>query len=72
MLSKRNFIMMFTMIIVVLALFLSSVVLKEYYNDYDVNHMAETEALDKKDGFFVNGETDGQVLYFGEEDNGYY
>ena len=72
MLSKRNFIMMFTMIIVVLALFLSSVVLKEYYNDYDVNHMAETEALDKKDGFFVNGETDGQVLYFGEEENGYF
>ena len=72
MLSKRNFIMMFTMIIVVLVLFLSSVVLKEYYNDYDVNHMAETEALDKKDSFFVNGETDGQVLYFGEEDNGYF
>ena len=72
MLSKRSFIMMFTMIIVVLALFLSSVVLKEYYNDYDVNHMAETEALDKKDGFFVNGETDGQVLYFGEEENGYF
>ena len=72
MLSRRNFIMMFTMIIVVLALFLSSVVLKEYYNDYDVNHMAETEALDKKDGFFVNGETDGQVLYFGEEENGYF
>ena len=72
MLSKRNFIMMFTMIIVVLVLFLSSVVLKEYYNDYDVNHMAETEALDKKDGFFVNGETDGQVLYFGEEENGYF
>lgn len=72
MLSKRNFIMMFTMIIVVLALFLSSVVLKEYYNDYDVNHMAETEALEKKDGFFVNGETDGQVLYFGEEENGYF
>lgn len=72
MLSKRNFIMMFTMIIVVLALFLSSVVLKEYYNDYDVNHMAKTEALDKKDSFFVNGETDGQVLYFGQEDNGYF
>lgn len=72
MLSKRNFIMMLTMIIVVLALFLSSVVLKEYYNDYDVNHMAENEALDKKDGFFVNGETDGQVLYFGEEENGYF
>ena len=72
MLSKRNFIMMFTMIIVVLALFLSSVVLKEYYNDYDVNHMAETEALDKKDSFFVNGETDGQALYFGEEENGYF
>ena len=30
MLSKRNFVMMMTMIIVVLVLFLSSVALKEY------------------------------------------
>ena len=33
MLSKRNFVMMMTMIIVVLVLFLSSVALKEYFND---------------------------------------
>ena len=43
MLSKRNLAMMVTMIVVVLVLFLSSVVLKEYFNDYDVNHAAETE-----------------------------
>lgn len=67
MLSKRNFIMMFIMIIVVLILFLSSVVLKEYYNDYDVNHMVNTEAVEKKDTSL----SEGQVLYFGEEDNGY-
>ena len=67
MLSKRNFLMMFIMIIVVLALFLSSVVLKEYYNDYDVNHMANTEIIEKNDNFT----SDGQILCFGEDDNGY-
>lgn len=48
MLSKRNFVMMMTMIIVVLVLFLSSVALKEYFNDYDVNHAAETEIIEKR------------------------
>lgn len=71
MLSKRNFFMMFTMIIVVLALFLSSVVLKEYYNDYDVNHMAEAELIEKKESLGANGEASGRVLCFGAEDNGY-
>ena len=47
MLSKRNLAMMMTMIMVVLVLFLSSEVLKEYYNDYDVNHAAETEIIEK-------------------------
>ena len=47
MLSKRNFAMMITMVVVVLALFLSSVVLKEYFNDYDVNHAADTELIEK-------------------------
>ena len=49
MLSKRNFVMMMTMIIVVLVLFLSSVALKEYFNDYDVNHAAETEIIEQKE-----------------------
>lgn len=71
MLSKRNFLMMFIMIIVVLTLFLSSVVLKEYYNDYDVNHMAETELIEKKETLPTDGKTAEQVICFGEEDNGY-
>lgn len=82
MLSKRNLTMMLMMIIVVLVLFLSSVVLKEYFNDYDVNHAAETELIEKKE---QKSDTDGtgnenpdtvlsgqQVLYIGTEDNGYY
>ena len=40
MLSKRNFAMMMIMNLVVLVLFLFSAVLKEYFNDYDVNHAA--------------------------------
>lgn len=75
MLSKRNLAMMLLMIFVVLVLFLSSVVLKEYYNDYDVNHMATAEVITKIE---QNPDTDGdislkhRVLYFGEESNGYY
>ena len=47
MLSRRNFATMMIMISVILVLFLSSVVLKEYLNDYDVNHSAETEVIDR-------------------------
>lgn len=73
MLSKRNLIMMLTMITVVLAIFLSSVVLKEYYNDYDVNHMANTELIEKKEQSpDPDGEAKEQVVYFGKEDNGYF
>ena len=70
MLSKRNLAMMLTMILVVLVLFLSSVVLKEYFNDYDVNHAAEAEVIQKKeqDASFYGQ----QVLYIGAEDSGYY
>lgn len=70
MLSKRNLAMMMTMILVVLVLFLSSVVLKEYFNDYDVNHAAEAEVIQKKeqDASFYGQ----QVLYIGAEDSGYY
>ena len=81
MLSKRNFAMMM-MMIVVLVLFLSSPVLKEYFNDYDVNHAAETELIDRKEQkSHENGTGDGsqstvsagqEVLYIGTRDNGYH
>ena len=72
MLSKRNFFMMLTMFFVVLALFLSSVVLKEYHNDYDVNHMAELQIIEKKESFGTDDESELQFLYFGQGDNGYF
>ncbi|MDY2593779.1 MAG: DUF2194 domain-containing protein, partial [Oliverpabstia sp.] len=82
MLSKRNFAMMMIMNLVVLVLFLLSAVLKEYFNDYDVNHAAETELIDKIDQKIdVDGNTDTrwdslpadqQVLYIGTMDNSYY
>ena len=78
MLSKRNFAMILTMMIVVLVLFLSSVVLKEYFNDYDVNHAAETEIIEKKgqpsdkEGNPDAVLTGQEILYIGTEDNGYY
>lgn len=43
MLSKRNFGMMMTIILVILILFLSSAVLREYFNDYNENHSADSE-----------------------------
>lgn len=82
MLSKRNLAMMMMMLIIVLVLFLFSVVLREYYNDYDVNHAAGSEMIEKKE---QESDTDTveddsqdaiavqpQVLYIGTEDNGYY
>ena len=82
MLSKRNFAMMMIMNLVVLVLFLFSAVLKEYFNDYDVNHAAETEWIDKTDQKTAeDGNRDTQwdllpakqqVLYIGTMDNSYY
>ena len=82
MLSKRNFAMMMIMNLVVLVLFLFSAVLKEYFNDYDVNHAAETEWIDKTDQKVdAEGNPDTgwnslpakqQVLYMGTMDNNYY
>ena len=45
MLSRRNLVMMLTMFGVVLVLFLSTAVLREYFNDYDVNHAAQEERI---------------------------
>lgn len=69
MLTRRNFFMMITMIAVVLVLFLSSVVLKEYFNDYDVNHWVESEIIEKKEQILSE---EDPVVYIGEQDNGYY
>lgn len=78
MLSKRNFAMMMIMNLVVLVLFLFSAVLKEYFNDYDVNHAAETEMIDKINTDWTEGydpdavSTGQQILYIGAMDNDYY
>lgn len=72
MLSKRNFAMMMTMVLVVLVLFLSSPVLKEFFNDYDVNHAAIQEPIEKKSGDEVDMSAENQVLYIGTRNNGYY
>ena len=80
MLSKRNLAMMMMMCFIVLVLFVSSVVLKEYYNDYDVNHAAEIEPIERKerepDGNVENGNrgtaAERQVVYIGTADNDYY
>ena len=66
---------MMTMVVVVLVLFLSSVVLKEYFNDYDVNHAADTELIEKKEQKSDQQaavQAGQQVLYIGAMDNGYY
>lgn len=82
MLSKRNLAMMMMMCMIVLVLFLSAVVLKEYFNDYDVNHAAKTQLIEKKEQ--TTGIDEGkkelgnsgvpreQIVYVGAVDNGYY
>ena len=70
MLSKRNLAMMMTMFIVVLVLFLSSAVLKEFFNDYDVNHSAEVQLIEKREQDTVPEEQG--IFYIGTEDNGYF
>lgn len=77
MLSKRNFFMMLIMILVVLVLFLSSSVLKEFYNDYDVNHAAETLNIEKiesqaTDSEATDNEANMRLYYFGQDKTGYF
>lgn len=71
MLSKRNLAMMLMMCMIILVLFFSSVVLKEYFNDYDVNHAAKTRLIDKKN-HTADTDEKGEILYIGTKDNGYY
>ena len=70
MLSRRNLVMMLTMFGVVLVLFLSTAVLREYFNDYDVNHAAQEERMPPAPGASaVDGQ---QVVYAGAQDTGLY
>lgn len=61
MLSRRNLVMMLTMFGVVLVLFLSTAVLREYFNDYDVNQWKHLEQVHDEQivavaqAFFRNG-----------------
>lgn len=77
MLSKRNFEMMMTIILVILILFLSSAVLREYFNDYNENHSADSEWVKRseetketKDS--KNSEKNWHIIYIGKQDTGYY
>lgn len=73
MLTRRNLLMMLTIIVVILSLFLFTVVLKEYYNDYDVNHMADENVIQKNvQSISYVDDAEQEVLYFGKEDNGYF
>lgn len=70
MLSRRNLVMMLTMFGVVLVLFLSTAVLREYFNDYDVNHAAQEERIPPAAGASAAGGQ--QVVYAGAQDTGLY
>lgn len=77
MLSKRNFGMMMTIILVILILFLSSAVLREYFNDYNEKHSADSEWVKRseetketKDS--KNSEKNWHIIYIGKQDTGYY
>ena len=70
MLSRRNLVMMLTMFGVMLVLFLSTAVLREYFNDYDVNHAAQEERILPAAGASVAGGQ--QVVYAGAQDTDLY
>lgn len=71
MLSKRNLFTMLTIIVVVLVIFLLPRVLSEYYNEYDVNHMAPAETIAKREEDPDWDSQKQQVIYIGETENGY-
>lgn len=74
MLSRRNFVMMLTMFGVILVLFLSSAVLKEYFNDYDVNHAVQEDCISRdkaKEELYLK-QADHHVIYAGARTTGYY
>lgn len=77
MLSRRNLAMMLTMFGIVLVLFLSTVVLKEYFNDYDVNHAAEEERISREESEDATenrnpADAEQHVIYVGAQEAGFY
>ena len=74
MLSKRNFAMIMMIFAIVLVLFLSTAILKEYFNDYDVNHAAAGERipLDSAGQAIDPAQAAQHVIYIGSPNTGYY
>lgn len=70
MLSRRNLVMMLTMFGIVLVLFASTAVLREYFNDYDVNHAAQTERILPVGHQSVPSDTQQHIIYVGNLDSG--
>lgn len=71
MLSKRNFVTMLTIFAIVLVLFLSSAVLKEYFNDYDVNHFALEDRIPQENSSPASGGSQ-HVIYVGSRNTDLY
>lgn len=72
MLTKRHLAMLLTMIFVVLVLFLSTVAVKEYFNDYDKNHAAEATGTPRAKAADAVEQDAKRVVYIGSRDNGYF
>ena len=77
MLSRRNLAMMLTMCGIILVLFLSTVVLKEYFNDYDVNHAAQEERISREESEDALGngnplDAEQHVIYVGAQEAGFH
>ena len=71
MLSKRTFITIMTMNLVILVLFLFSSVSREYFNDYDVNHSVNEELITKKTEIEITDKSPN-VIYSGTTENECY
>lgn len=74
MLSRRDLAMMLTMFGVVLLLFLSTVIMKEFFNDYDVNHAALEDKITLDDSAEAMDPADAarHVIYVGSRNAGFY
>ena len=64
MLSKRTFITIMTMNLVILVLFLFSSLSREYFNDYDVNHSVNEELITRNTEIEITDESP-DVIYIG-------
>ena len=71
MLSKRTFITIMTMNLVILVLFLFSSLSREYFNDYDVNHSVNEELITRNTEIEIIDESP-DVIYIGTTENECY